>query len=586
VRQAVDFVGIVNLVLFAAIAVVCVRQWSKERATTALWAALAFVNLAVVVLVGHLLPDEPQGLVEKAVQRVDLAFLVLFPYLLYRFAVAFEDAMRPLARFVDALSCSLVVATFVLPHVPASGESWPWWFAAYVTAFVVHWSVLLLIVAMRLWRAGRAEATVARRRMQMLAIAATAITAALVLAAAGPNQDSPDALAIALLGTLSAVAFMLGFAPPNDLRLLWRRPEQERMQLAIGELMSATSEQDVAARVLEPMARMVGARGVALEAADGSRIGEYGSVEQATTGDVRRLEFPFGTLVVSTSAFAPFFGTEERKLLTALGSLTSLALDRARLFSQERAARAALERVDDLKSQFVALAAHELRSPVGAIYGLSETLAQRKNELSGDQVAELELTLTQQIRRLRALVEQLLDLSRLDAEAVVIKPQRVRVRERLEEIVLAATPLESVPIRIDVESNLEAEVDIHALDRIVTNLIVNACRYGAPPVMVSAAQVGELLRVTVQDHGPGVPAEFVPLLFDRFARSTASASSVPGTGLGLAIARSYARAHSGEVSYHTADSSGAIFELTLPTAAAWGAGRDRRVTGSSRPAPA
>jgi signal transduction histidine kinase len=167
------------------------------------------------------------------------------------------------------------------------------------------------------------------------------------------------------------------------------------------------------------------------------------------------------------------------------------------------------------------------------------------------------------------LVEQLLDLSRLDAEAVVIKPQRVCIRERLEEIVNAASPHESIPIGIEADPELEVEIDGHALDRIVTNLIVNACRYGAPPVLVSAVQVGELLRVTVQDHGPGVPAEFVPLLFDRFARSAASASSVPGTGLGLAIARSYARAHSGEVSYRPAASTGSVFELTLPTAAAW-----------------
>jgi signal transduction histidine kinase len=569
VRQAVELVGIVNLVLFAAVAVVCVRQWSRERAPTALWAALAFVNLAAVIGVGQLLPDDPHGFAETALQRVDLAFLVLFPYLLYRFAVAFEAAKRPLAPYVDALTTGLVAATFALPHVPATGDSWPWWFAAYVIVFVIHWSVLLLIVAVRLWRAGSTEATVARRRMEMLAIASTAITAALVLAAAGADEGSPRALAISLLATLSAVAFMLGFAPPGSLRLLWRRPEQQRMQIAIGELMSATSEQDVAERVLPPMARMVGARGVALDGPDGSRIAEYGSVDETSNGDVRRLEFPFGTLVIRTSTFAPFFGGEERKLLTALGSLMSLALDRARLFTQERMARESLERIDELKSEFVSLAAHELRSPVGAIYGLSETLAERKHQLTADQVSELELTLTQQIRRLRTLVEQLLDLSRLDAEAVVIKPQRVRIRERLEEIVNAASPQESIPIGIEVDPELEVAIDGHALDRIVTNLIVNACRYGAPPVLVSAVQVGELLRVTVQDHGPGVPAEFVPLLFDRFARSPASASSVPGTGLGLAIARSYARAHSGEVSYRPAASTGSVFELTLPTAAAW-----------------
>ena len=149
------------------------------------------------------------------------------------------------------------------------------------------------------------------------------------------------------------------------------------------------------------MARMVGARGIAVERADGTRIAEHGSVDETSNGDVRRLEFPFGTLVIRTSTFAPFFGAEERKLLTALGSLMSLALDRARLFTQERTARESLERVDELKSQFVSLAAHELRSPVGAIYGLSETLAERKHQLTPDQVAELETSLTQQIRRLR-----------------------------------------------------------------------------------------------------------------------------------------------------------------------------------------
>ena len=221
-----------------------------------------------------------------------------------------------------------------------------------------------------------------------------------------------------------------------------------------------------------------------------------------------------------TSTFAPFFGDEERKLLTALGSLTGLALDRARLFAQERAAREALQRADELKSQFVALAAHELRSPVGAIYGLSETIAERGDQLAPEQLEELQSSLTMQIRRLRELVEQLLDLSRLDAEAVVIRPQRVRVRDRLEA---------DRPARCRRSSRCRSgsrwiprsrrSWTSHALDRIVSNLILNACRYGEPPVLVSAATEHGTLRVTVQDHGPGVPAEFVPQLFDRFARS-------------------------------------------------------------------
>ena len=565
-RQAVELVGVVNLVLFTAIAVVCVRQWRRQHADTAFWAALAFVTLSWVIVASRFLPEDPDRLAEKVVQRFDLAILVLFPYLLYRFAVAFEPTSRPLARFVDSLSTILVAATLVLPMVPAEGESWPWWFVAYVVAFLAHWSVLLTIVAIRLWRAGRLEASVARRRMRMIAFASTALTAALVLSVAAGGEDSLGSLLVALLATLSGICFLLGFAPPAGLRLLWRRPEQARMQEAIGGLMAATSEEDVAARVLPPMASMVGARGIALESRGGTRIGMYGAVDEGE-GNVAHWELPFGRLVVRTSTFAPFFGDEERKLLTTLGSLTGLALDRARLFAQERAARESLQHADELKSQFVALAAHELRSPVSAIYGLSETLAGRVGQLAPAQVEELRSSLTTQIRRLRELVEQLLDLSRLDAEAVVIRPQRVRVRDRLEEIVDSVSPLESVPIGLDVDPLLEAELDVDALDRIVSNLILNACRYGEPPVLVSAAKENGTLRVTVQDNGPGVPAEFVPQLFDRFARSAATAAS-PGTGLGLAIARSYARAHSGEVSYRPAAPHGAAFELVLPAFAA------------------
>ena len=564
-RQGVELVGIVNLVLFAAIAVVCVRQWRRERAVTALWAALAFVTLAWVIVAGRVLPQDPEDLAGKVVQRLDLVILVLFPYLLYRFATAFDPSRRPLAHVVDALSVTLVTATVVLPSVPTEGESWPWWFVVYVVAFLVHWSLLLSIVAIRLWRAGRDEASVARKRMQMLAFASTALTAALVFSLAAGDEGSLSSLMVALLATLSGIAFLLGFAPPVSLRLLWRRPEQNRMQEAIGGLMAATSEQDVAARVLAPMASMVGARGIALESSDGTQIGVHGSIDDSH-GDVAQWEFPFGRLVVRSSAFAPFFGDEERKLLTTLGSLTGLALDRARLFAQEREARATLQRADELKSQFVALAAHELRSPVGAIYGLSETIAARRDELAPEQLEELESSLTAQIRRLRELVEQLLDLSRLDAEAVVIRPQRVRVRDRLEEIVDSVSPLESVRIGLEVDPSLEAVLDVDALDRIVSNLILNACRYGEPPVLVSAATESGSLRVTVQDSGPGVPAEFVPQLFDRFARAAGVGS--PGTGLGLAIARSYARAHSGEVSYRPAAPRGAAFELVLPAPAA------------------
>jgi signal transduction histidine kinase len=565
VRQAVEVVGVVNVALYVMVALVAVREWRRNRAErTGFWAALAFVSLAWVVVAGLVMPEDPATFAGKAVQRVDLAILLLFPYFVYRFAVAFEPTSRPLARLVDTLSVSLVVATFALPYLPEEGESWTWWFALYAVAFLVHWSVLLSVVAWRLWRASRQESTVARRRMQMLAFAASAVVVALLVGVASPDQDEWGALVGALIGTLSGVAFLLGFAPPSALRFAWRRPEQTRMQAAIGELMAASSERDVVDRVLPPMAEIVGARGIALENDRGERIGVHGVPGASSEATV--FAFPFGRIEVWTSPFAPYFGDEERKLLGTIGALTGLALDRARLFAQEQRARESLERADELKSEFVALAAHELRAPVGAIYGISETIAARGSELSPERLDELQTTLTGQIRLLRELVEQLLDLSRLDADAVVINPQRVRVRERLERIVDAVVPLESSSIAIEADAALEADVDADALERMVSNLVVNACRYGEPPVVVRAEQAAGRLQVVVEDSGPGVPAEFVPQLFDRFARHATTATSVNGTGLGLAIARAYARAHRGDLRYRPA-AHGAAFEITLPDSA-------------------
>ena len=562
---AVGFVGIANLALFAAIAVVAVGQLRREQGrSSALWAALAFVALAWVVISSAALPEHPASFAAKALQRLDLALFVLFPYFLYRFAASFEASSRPLARFVGTLTTALLLGSFLLPHIPGEGDLWPWWFVVYATAFLFHWALLLFLVSVRLWRAGSHEATVARRRMRTLAIASLAMTGFVVLSFATPDAGALGQLLFGLFVTLSALLFLVGLAPPAIVRVVWRRPEEQRVQHAIGELMTATTEDDVAARVLPSMARIVGARGVVLEATDGRRIGEYGSLDPEPDSELSRVEFPFGRLLVRTTAFAPVFGLEERKLLHALGALTGVALDRARLFGQEREARAALEQADALKSQFVALAAHELRSPVGAIYGLSETIAQRRSELDPAQIEELQATLTAQIRRMRDLVEQLLDLSRLEAAAVEINPERVRVRDRLEEIVESAAPMQADRIGIEADPGLEADVDFAALDRIVSNLVVNACRYGEPPVTVSAERDHGLLRVTVRDQGDGVPEEFIPRLFDRFARSAATAARTDGTGLGLAIARSYARAHRGDVTYSPGAPRGAAFELTLP----------------------
>lgn len=570
-RLTVDIVGWINLGLFSLAAVVAVLQWRRHRSRAALWAVLTFGSLAVVADVGPLLPDEPDTFAEHAAHRLLIAVLVLFPYLLYRFTTAFQRPTRRLEQRLGVMTVLVMAWTFVLPAFPAEDEAWPGWFVAYVAGFLVHWTILSVIVGYRLWRAGRDQPSIPRKRMRLLAASAVAITAALLLAGTGSDRDSAVALASGLLASVSAIGFVAGLAPPAWLRLLWRRPEQEQIQAAIAGLMTAGTEEAVLRDVLPASARLVGARAVAVVADDGRVLGSHGATDQmlaaanAGSGDeeIIRLPVPLGSFLVWTSAYSPFFGSDELAALRTLGALTSVALDRARLFAQEREARVALERADEVKTSFISLAAHELRTPVTVIYGVAETIRARSAQLAPERIAQLQETLTEQTRRLASLVEQLLDLSRLDADAIALNPERVSVRKHVEEIVSAAAGEHADAVKVEVPPELETVVDPDAFDRILSNLVVNAVRYGAPPVRVSAEQRDRHFRLTVEDRGPGVPPEFVPQLFERFARG--GSASAGGSGLGLAIARSYARALHGDLVYEPAKPRGSRFQLVLPT---------------------
>ena len=562
---AVQTVSFVNAGLFSILAVVAFLQWRTGGGRPLLWAALGFAAIDLVSLVG-LVSDSPPD----TVVRLELVLLVLFPYLLYRFTTAFERAPAGLERFVGVMTVVLVLWTGVLRDIPQQDEAWSNAFAVYVVAFLFHWSVLSIIAAVRLWRAGDGQPSVARRRMRFLGAASALLTIAILLAGLRSGEDSLISLLIDVLAGLSAIGFILGVAPPVILRLLWRRPEVARSQAAIEGLMRAEMPEEVTAGVLPAMVGLVGARAVELRDASGQIVGSY-RPREGTSGEeieVLDLALPEGSLSVSTSKHAPFFGEEELAILRTLGSLTVLALDRARLFSQEQAARRALEEADELKMSFIALAAHELRTPVAVIHGVIETLGRHGDDLAGPQRLELDDMLRTQTVRLKELVEQLLDLSRLDANAVSIEPRRIPVRRRVVEIVGLAAGDRLDEVQVDVPEQLEAVVDPNAFDRILSNLVTNALRYGKAPIRISAEREDGQLHVAVEDRGDGVAPEFVPRLFERFARSDPSRRRAGGTGLGLAIAHSYAEAHAGELRYREALPHGACFELVLPSVAA------------------
>lgn len=561
--------GVANIVAFLALATLALRHWQRRRDSAAGWAALAFSTLGLVVVSRGILPDHPHGFVENASVRLVVVLLVLFPVLLFGFTTSFDRASPLLRRFISTMTTALIVWTLALPQFAHAGEAQPWWFTAYVIGFLVHWTVLTVVVAFRLWRAGRGEPGVARRRMQLLAFAAATITVAIFAFATNRDPHSTAAAVASTFALISALAFLLGLAPPPALRASWRRHEQQHAQTAIQELVTqAMKPEEIVDRVLRPMVDIVGARAIELRDDDGNLIGSYNLPPEASgrmSSGVVRVSSAGLSMTIWTSPYAPFFGGDELRILETLAALTGIALERVRLFSREYEARQALERANELQANFVALAAHELRTPVTTIHGFVRTLNTYADRLSEDRSAVIRTSLEEQTTRMARLVEQLLDLSRLDAEATEINPQPLAIRERVDEVVAAAAAGSPEDVVIEIPRDVEAVADPEAFDRILSNLLTNALRYGAPPVTIRAERTDSHLRVSVEDCGPGVPADFVPDLFERFARAGVTNDRTPGTGLGLAIARSYARTNGGDLLYEQANPHGARFLFVLPT---------------------
>jgi signal transduction histidine kinase len=244
------------------------------------------------------------------------------------------------------------------------------------------------------------------------------------------------------------------------------------------------------------------------------------------------------------------FTVDDTELLALVAQRVAIAVERAQLHAETL-------QLDELKSNFVAIASHELRTPASSVYGVLATLAGRA-ELPEETREALTQVGFEQAERMRQLIEQLLDLSQIDARRVPIERRPLALHHTLSEIVSAAVP-QGPDVTLDVAPHVAAVLDPLVLDRVVSNLLINAVRYGSPPITISAEQRDRHLRIAVQDSGAGIPEELQPQLFERFSRG----EDARGTGLGLTIARAYARAHGGDLVF-VPGTEGARFELLLP----------------------
>ncbi|MBC9226100.1 two-component sensor histidine kinase [Aeromicrobium sp. 636] len=226
------------------------------------------------------------------------------------------------------------------------------------------------------------------------------------------------------------------------------------------------------------------------------------------------------------------------------------------------------QRVEALRRDFVANVSHELKTPIGAISLLAEAVGEARDD--PEAVERFAARMQTESERLTRLVQQIIDLSRLQADVVSDDARTVKVDELVAEAVEhSRTDAEAKGIEItqDVQSDLHVRGDRAQLHAAVSNLVENAVTYSPAGSAVAVAAVGDGqdVRITVSDHGVGIAPEEQERIFERFYRvDPARARATGGTGLGLSIVKHVAASNGGTVEVWSEPGLGSSFTLVLP----------------------
>jgi signal transduction histidine kinase len=231
-----------------------------------------------------------------------------------------------------------------------------------------------------------------------------------------------------------------------------------------------------------------------------------------------------------------------------------------------------LEAVSNHKSAFLANMSHELRTPLNAISGFSQALRKQLFGEINEKQAEYLDDILASARHLLSLIDDVLDLAKVEAGQVELKIAPFSLPEVLEQGVLIGRELatkEGVRVSLSTGPNVGAvNGDERRITQVILNLLSNAVKFtpAGGSVDVSAAQVDGSVQVSVTDTGPGIPAEDQARIFEEFQQAAAGKEQADGTGLGLALSRRLVELHGGRIWVDSEVGKGSTFTFTLPVA--------------------
>jgi len=299
---------------------------------------------------------------------------------------------------------------------------------------------------------------------------------------------------------------------------------------------------------------------------------------QPTTEDAKSRIFPLmahdkqiGLMSVTLNRNYAELSEHERSSIESTVDVVAIALDRANARYELEAANAKLVVADRMKTQFLSFASHQVKSPMTVVKGYAELIMDGSFGAVPDKVKETAQKIKESSNRLIALVNNLLDLRKLEEGKVeysmtdfdivglvknIVEEQKTVAKAKGLELTLEA-PAELITVHVDQEK----------IRQVIQNLVDNSIKYTEHGyIRVQLRMTNNECRITVEDSGIGIPADLLPNLFEQFNRGSVEAKKIQGTGLGLYIAKMFMLAHKGTIRAESEGTGkGSTFTMELPT---------------------
>lgn len=224
------------------------------------------------------------------------------------------------------------------------------------------------------------------------------------------------------------------------------------------------------------------------------------------------------------------------------------------------------KRLQQQKDDFISIASHELKTPLTSLKASLQLLERMKDNPSAAVVPKLIEQSSRSMGKISELVEDLLNVSRMNHGQIMLNKKMFRVSGMLNDCCSHIRAAGKHELIFRGDQALQVFADEHRIDQVVVNLVNNAVKYapGSDVIYLEVERLADVARISVVDSGPGIPAEKIPHLFDRYYRADVSGLQVSGLGLGLYISAEIVARHGGEIGVQSEEGKGSTFWFTLP----------------------